>query len=115
MARRAGRKGDWLASDDYTGSTVYASQLRRDFWGSLAVKPLMRNLQEISSPLNDPEPVPFFRGPTYEASVPCAYETAPFFVGNTTIPTNPNNPAFQFLNLNPAIPDMTVGCTFVVH
>lgn len=115
MARRRGRKGDWLATDDYTGFTRYASELKVDFWGSRTVKPLLRNLQEIASPLNDPEPVSFYRGPSYEQFNPCVSETAPLYIGNTNIPTNPDNMAFQVLDLNPAIPDMEVGCTFIVH
>ncbi len=115
MARRGQRRGDWLATDDYTGITRYASQLKKDFWGSYAQKPLLRNLQEIAKPLTDPEPVPFYRGPDYEYTPPCIAETAPPFVGNTNIPTNPNNAAFQVLNLSPAIPDMEVGCTLVIR
>lgn len=115
MARRNQRKGEWLVTDDYTGFTKYASQVSYDFWGALTVKPLMRNLQEISSPLNDPEPVPYFRGPNYEGSSGCVGDTAPIYIGNTTIKTNPNNAAFQALNLDPSIPDMSVGCTFEVH
>lgn len=115
MARRGGRKGDWLATDDYTGFTVFASKLKEDFWGNLAVRPLERNLQEIAMPLNDPEPVPYFRAPNYEFSPVCVGEIAPTSVGVTNVPTNPNNMAFQVLNLNPAIPDMEIGCTFVVR
>lgn len=115
MARRAGRKGDYLATDDYTGFTEYASKLRRDYWGNYGVKPLLRNLQEIASPLDDPAPVPFYRGPDYELSVPCDYEVAPPTVGLTNVPTNPNNAAFQALGLSPAIPDMSIGCTFLVR
>lgn len=115
MARRNQRKGEWLATDDYTGFTVYASKLKRDFWGALAVKPLLRNLQEIASPLNDPEPVPFYRGPNYEITQACTGSTSPFTVGLTDVPTNNDNMAAQALNLSPAIPDMEVGCTFQVY
>lgn len=115
MARRAGRKGDYLATDDYTGFTHYASELKRDYWGSYAKRPLGRNLQEIASPLNDPEPVSFYRGPNYEATFACIGEIAPSFIGITSVRTNQNNAAFQALNLNPAIPDMEVGCTFIVR
>jgi hypothetical protein len=115
MARRSGRKGDWLATDDYTGFTTYASKLRRDYWGSYAQKPLLRNLQEIATPLNDPQPVSLYRGPNYEATPTCVAEVAPTFIGLTHVATNPNNAAFQALDLNPAIPDMEIGCTFVVR
>lgn len=114
MARRNGRKGDYLATDDYTGFTSYASELKRDYWGQFARKPLLRNLQEISSPLDDPAPVPFYRGPSYETSFACEGETAPAFVGLTNVPTNPNNAAFQALVLNPSIGSMSIGCTFEV-
>lgn len=115
MARRNGRKGDYLASSDYTGMTRYASSLHKDWWGSYAEKPLVRNLQEIATPLDDPAPVPFYRGPDYEYTYPCIGEIAPTYVGNTTVPTNPNNMAFQVLNLDPAIPTMEIGCTFIVR
>ena len=115
MARRNGRPGSWLATDDYTGFTVYAEKLQRDFWDNYATHPLKRNLQEIASPLNDPQPVPVYRGPNYETTYACLGEVAPTYVGNTTIPTNQDNMAFQALNLNPAIPDMEIGCNFVVR
>lgn len=115
MARRNGRKGTWLATDDLTGFTVYSNKLKKGYYGEMAVKPYKRNLQEIASPLNDPEPVPFYRGPNYETTTTCFAEIAPPFVGNTNVPTNPYNAGFQALNLNPAIPYMSVGCTFVVR
>lgn len=115
MARRGGRKGAWLAADDYTGFTHYASELKRDYWGAYAVKPLLRNLQEIAVPLNDPEPVDPYRGPNYEVTPVCVAELAPTYVGNTTVRTNPNNAAFQAFNLSPAIPQMEIGCTFIVR
>lgn len=115
MARRNGRKGDWLATDDYTGFTKYGSQLKQDYWGNMTAIPLKRNLQEIATPLDDPTPIPFYRGPSYEVFNPCVSETAPVYVGNTNIPTNMDNMAAQVLNLNPAIPDMVVGCTFIIR
>lgn len=115
MARRNGRQGAWLATDDYTGFTKYASQLKRDFWGAYAEKPLLRNLQEIATPLRDPEPVSLYRGPDYESTPVCVSETSPLFIGNTTIPTNQNNAAAQALNLSPSIGQMIVGCTFIVR
>lgn len=116
MARRNGRKGDWLVTDDYYGITCYASELRRDYWGAYAKKPLKRNLQEIASPLNDPAPVPFYRAPSYERYSICDIETAPATVGNTSVPTNTDNPAMQSagLALSPGIGDATIGCTFMV-
>lgn len=115
MARRGGRKGDYLATDDLTGFTTFASKLKRDYWGNYAVRPLKRNLQEIAFPLNDPAPVSLYRGPNYESTPTCIAETSPIYVGLTTVFTNINNAAIQALNLSPAIPDMEIGCTFVVR
>lgn len=115
MARRHGRPGSHLATDDYTGFTVFAEKLRRDFWGALAVKPLERNLQEIASPLNDPRPVDIYRGPNYEDTSGCPGSTAPFFVGNTNVPTNQYTAAAQSLDLFPGIGQMEIGCTFIVY
>ncbi len=95
MARRNGRPGAWLMSDDYTGFVNYASKLKRDFWGAYAVRPLKRNLQEIASPLNDPAPVYPYSGPNYEYIDPAITTVIPQFVGKTTVPTNTNNMAYQ--------------------
>lgn len=94
MSRRGGRKGDYLMTDDYTGMTRFASQLKRDYWGAFAEKPLLRNLQEIATPLNDPQPVLDYRGPDYEAS-PANPTVAPTYVGYTNVPTSHDNAAFQ--------------------
>lgn len=115
MARRSGRKGNWLATDDWTGFTEYATTLKLDYWGNRTRIPLRRNLQEIASPLDDPAPVPYFRGPNYEITRSCIGEVAPAFVGNTTIRTNPYNAAFQVMDLNPGIGDMSIGCSFFVR
>lgn len=114
MATRHGRKGDYLLADDYTGNTIYASQAQRDYWGALTLRPLNRNLQEISSPLNDPQPVHDFRGPAYEQITECEANAAPQFVGLTLVPTSKQNAYFEAFDPNPAIPDMIIGCTFVV-
>lgn len=115
MATRHGRKGDYLLTDDYRGYTIFGSQARRDYWGNLTLKPLIRNLQEIASPLNDPEPVIDYRGPEYEQADPCEFESVPQYVGLTLVPTNLTGPYFQVFNGNPAIPDMIIDCTFVVQ
>lgn len=114
MARRGGRRGDYLASDDYTGEIRYASEMRKDFWGNFVKKPLLRNLQEICTPLGDPYPVETFRGSTFEVTNPCDFEIAPATVGLTTRPT-PNYPAIQIMGWNPGIGQMSVGCTFIVR
>lgn len=114
MARRRGKPGNYLYTDNYTGMTIYATQAKLDLWGARAKKPLLRNLQEISFPLEDPQPVPYTIGSSYETSIPCDYEVAPQYVGLTNVPTNPYNAAFQALNLNPGIGSMTIGCTFKV-
>lgn len=113
--RRNQKRGDWLASDDLTGFTVYASKIKRGWYGEQAVKPYKRNLQEVASPLDDPEVVPFILGPNYENTSGCPGADAPLYVGNTTVLTNPNNAAIQALDLFPAIPDMEVGCSFIVY
>lgn len=119
MARRHGRKGDYLAADDTTGFTVYGSQLRRDFWGNYTRIPLKRNLQEIASPLNDPQPVPVFRGQQYETWPYAAFGfIVPLDVGVTNISTNRNNAAIQALAENQSsatgIGGMQIGSSFVV-
>lgn len=113
--RRGGRKNDWLFTDELTGFTQFGSKIKTGYYGERAVKPYKRNLQEIATPLTDPAPVPMYSGPSYEITSPCSAEVAPLYVGNTTVRTNPNNPAFQILNLDPGIGSATVGCTLVVH
>jgi len=113
--RRRGRPGQWLATDDTTGFTRYASELRLDYWGNRTAIPLKRNLQEIASPLNDPAPVYFYRGANYEITPTCVAEVAPFTIGATGVPTNKGNMAYQILNLDPGVGDMEVGCDFIVR
>lgn len=113
MARRRGKPGDYLVTDDYTGWTTYRSRAQFDYWGSLTERPLQRNLQEIAVPLNDPQPVPVYRGPQYEHTTECDFELQPQFIGRTNIPF-PNTWFTQVMGLNPAIPNMSVGCTFIV-
>lgn len=117
MARRNQRRGDWLATDDYTGATKFASQLRKDFWGNYAARPLQRNVQEIASPINDPAPVPFYRGPSYEATPAGIGVTLPQYIGYTTVPTHLDSPAIQALGLtlDLGIPDMAISTTFVIR
>lgn len=115
MARRNGRKGSWLLTDDLTGFVIYGEQAKTGYYGEVARKPYKRNLQEIAVGMDDPEPVPLYRGPQYEVTTTCVAETAPLYVGETNIPTNQNNMAFQALNLDPGVGDMEVGCTFRVH
>lgn len=115
MARRNGRPGNWLAADDYTGFTKYASELKQDFWGAYAHSPLKRNLQEIATPLNDPYPVEFYRAQEYEYMNPCEAELAPVYVGLTNVRTNLNNAGAQALHYYPyGVGEATIGCTFRV-
>jgi len=114
MARRNGKKGAYLMTDDYSGVTRYDYELKRDYWGQFTKYPLERNLQEIATPLNDPEPVSNYRGPQYEYSNSCDLALAPQFVGNTNVPTSTANMAMQVLGLQDGIPNMTVGCSFEV-
>jgi hypothetical protein len=114
MARRRGKPGDYLITDDYYGRTVYQSQTTVDYWNNIVVKPLKRNLQEISQPLNDPYPVTIYRGPEYEQTSACEFELQPEFIGNTNVPF-PNTELTNLLDLNPSIPNMSIGCTFIVR
>jgi hypothetical protein len=95
MARRGGRPGKWLIPDDYYGITRYNNEVRTDYWGNLATKPLKRNLQEIATPLNDPEPVQPVRAPNYEVVNPATTDVVPTFVGSTTSHTNLMSAAYQ--------------------
>ncbi len=119
MARRHGRKGDYLAADDWTGFTVYGSELRKDFWGMYSKHPLKRNLQEIASPLNDPRPVPVFRGQIYEQWPFSTFGfIVPLDVGVSNVPTNRMSAAIQALAENQSsasgIGGMQIGSTFQV-
>lgn len=116
MARRNQRPGDHLATSDYSGCTTYASKLVRDYWGDYgeANEILKRNLQEIATPLKDPYPVSLYQGPQYEFTDACTFELQPLYIGKTNIPF-PNTNLTQLLDLNPAIPNMSVGCTFIVR
>ncbi len=114
MARRRGRPNNYLMVDDNSGFTTYADRLQQDYWGNYSKYGLKRNLQEISSPLGDPYPVPVFRGSQYEQTTACQFETQPAYIGKTT-KSFPTSQYGQLVNLNPAIPDMTVGCTFIVR
>lgn len=115
MARRRGRPGAYLMTDDYSGVTCYASELHQDWWGNYTKQPLKRNLQEIAVGLNDPVPVTVFRGPQYEVTNICDFEHIPIFIGRTNIRTPNTSPATQALGLDPGIGDAVIGCTFVVH
>jgi len=115
MARRKGKPGDYLITDDYTGWTTYASRVQTDYWGNVGKNVLKRNLQEISSPLGDPYPVDLYRGPQYETTNACDFETLPLFVGKTSRPF-PTNAAYAQLQIwNPGIGDAEIGCTFIVR
>lgn len=114
MARRQGKPGDYLLTDDYYGYTVYASRAQKDYWGNLTTRPLIRNLQEIATPLNDPYPVKIYRGPEYEQTTACEFEVTPQYIGTTNIPFPQTSAYGQAYNLNPGIGAATVGCTFVV-
>lgn len=96
MARRNGRPGDWLGTDEYYGTTCYQSELKQDFWGVWAKKPLKRNLQEIAVGLADPYPVFPIQAPSYEVTANVsALVVAPTKVGVTNVNTNRNNAAIQ--------------------
>lgn len=120
MARRRGKPGEHLATDDYTGFTRYASELKRDFWGQYSKYPLERNLQEIAVPLSDPYPVSLYRGPNYEITDNGTdYNLVSTYVGNTTRATSRLSVAVQTFGTqgSPAgggIGSMVIGTTFIV-
>lgn len=114
MARRNGKPGQYLMSDDYTGVTEYASKLQLDYWGNWTRKPLIRNLQEVASPLNDPLPVSIFRGPQYEQTSVCDFETQPLFIGTTNRRT-PDSFSTNVLGFDPGVGEASISCTFIVH
>jgi len=119
MARRNQRKGDHLATSDYSGCTEYASKLVQDYWHQygLANEVLKRNLQEIASPLSDPYPVDIYRGPQYEPTTACTFELQPITIGNTNVPF-PITAYTITYGLDQdllAIPQMSVGCTWLVR
>lgn len=116
MARRNGRKGRYLASSDYSSMTEYSDKLQKDFWGDYGLpnEILQRNLQEISTPLNDPYPVPFYRGPTYEQNTECPAEIIPLFIGKTTRRTPTGSTNVQATGVDPGIGSASIGCTFRV-
>jgi len=116
MARRNGRPGSHLAIDQYTGFTTYVENLKRDWWGTYARKPLQRNLQDIATPLLDPYPVEVYTGSAYEQIPnPCIFENIPLFIGNTNIRTPLNGDAAQAIYNTTGIGDMEVGCTLRVN
>jgi hypothetical protein len=101
--------------------------MQTDFWGNIVTKPLKRNLQELASPLSDPEPVPFFRGSNYEviASGACQKQ---LYIGNTGVATPPSYAAevlgYAFISTTVSggtvptdlgIGDMAISTTFVVY
>lgn len=114
MARRNGRPGSYLMTDDYTGVTHYANELKRDYWGNYTKKPLQRNLQEIASPLLDPQPVPIFRANSYENVAPCTGESMPVYVGLTNVKTSQNSPGAQYYLQQESVGNAAVGCTLIV-
>lgn len=115
MARRRGRPGTYLATDDTSGFTVYAEKLQTDYWGNKTRYPLQRNLQEIASPLGDPYPVAFYRNAQYESTTPGQFTILPTFIGKTTRPFLTDSAYAQAFDLSPGIGGMAVGTSFVVR
>lgn len=115
MARRRGKPGSYLMSDDYSGFTEYAYKLKEDYWGNYSRYGVERNLQEISQPLGDPYPVPTFRGGQYENTSGIAFNNLPVFIGKTSIPFPTDSAYAQAFDLSPGIGAMVIGSTFVVR
>lgn len=95
--KRSYRRGDWLATDDYTGFTTYGSKLKRDYLGNYAERPLERNQQELAKPLTDPTPVPLVRPQQYEVVSTAAVSSLPTFIGITTVSSKRTSLAAQVL------------------
>lgn len=107
------RKGDYLAVDDLTGITHYASQMGRDYNGNLTLRATMDPIQPqlFIRALNDPQPVEIFNPapPEVQASL-----FQPAFVGDTPVPVPPAPASFLF-PYDLSIPLMAVGTTFTVR
>lgn len=88
----------------------------KDYWGNYGLpnEIVQRNLQEIATPFDDPHPVPNYRGPQYEATNGCDFETQPLYIGKTTR-RFPDGYATSVLGLDVGIGQAAVGCTFVVR
>lgn len=107
------RKGDYLAVDDQTGVTYYASEMARDYNGNFVLRATMDPIQPqlFIKALNDPQPVAVFNPAPPE--VPASLYQ-PAVVGDTLVPVPPAPASFLF-PYDLGIPLMAVGQTFVVR
>ena len=107
------RKGDYLAVDDQTGVTHYASEMARDYNGNFVLRATMDPIhpQLFVRALYDPQPVTVFNPAPPE--VP-ASDFQPYYVGDPTVVVPPAPASFLF-PYDLSIPQMAVGSTFVVR
>lgn len=107
--RNCWRPGDWLVIDEESGMTRYASEVTRDGYGKLVTKKYAdaRHPQEfIKAPIGE-KGVPF-SGVALNRDFSICYSTT---IGNTGIAV-PDGPATHIYN---SIPNMVIGCNFVVR
>lgn len=111
MKRNRWENGDWLVIDEESGLTRYASEVRRDGYGSLVT----------SRHADDRHPVEFSRSFKGEVAVPFSNYPAgdlvlthgmPRYMGNTTIPFVNTGAA---AHLHRGIGYMKIGTNFVVR
>lgn len=95
MRRRRGwKKGDWLVKDEESGFTVYASQVKRDYYGVLKLKTQADNAhpQMFIQAKDDPYPVSPISEPLRDYD--STESVVGFYVDSTLIPT-PDGPGLH--------------------
>lgn len=116
--RRGWKRGDWLVRDEESGFTVYASKVKRDYYGKLTTNPDNAHPQDFIRAKGDP----YIWSP--QAPPELVYDTSAYnlgdFVGLTTV-SAPIGPATHLFNPNavngddPGIGSMTIGTNFIVR
>lgn len=107
--------GDYLMVDDITGIVDYASNMSKR-WDGLYMRTKdigneqHRHPQEFVRALGDPMPLQEVRPSTPSER---AFLAAPIFVGNSTVRTQTDSPAFHLYD--PGIGEMVVGISFLVR
>lgn len=112
--RNRHRVGAYLMTDDQSGQTFYADDMRKQWDGLWVHKDHYepRNPQEFVKAKGDPYALKEVRPATYDQNI-INGGAIPLFVGSTTVPTSMTGPAAHLYDL--AIPDMVVGTSFVVR
>jgi hypothetical protein len=111
MIRNRHRIGDWLAVDDESGLTDYASNMVKRWDGAFVRLKAYeeRHPQEFVRAKSDPRAL-FDVRPV--ETLAAAMDVQPAFIGNTNIPT-PDAPASHLFDRG--IGDMAIGLTFIVR